>query len=89
MELQEDQEKAIKDFCNEMSASFLRKEAESDFQRGAINLLHEKIGIEKKYLRKMARTFHKQNFQEETETSEEFAKIYKTVFGDETPDGNE
>lgn len=89
MELQEDQAKVIKDFCVEMSSSMLRASAEKDFQKDAINNIHEKTGIEKKLLRKMAKAYHKQSFQEETAEQEDFEQLYVTVFGDQDAESDE
>ena len=74
--------KAIKDFCNEMSASMTRKSAEQDFQREAIKNISEEQGIDKKILRKMAKVFHESKFHTVHEEQKEFEDMYTGVFGD-------
>jgi archaellum component FlaC len=56
--------KRIKDAMQEISNSFTRIEAEKDFQKEALVSLEEDVGIPKKYLRKMARIYHKQNMNQ-------------------------
>jgi archaellum component FlaC len=54
----------IKDAMAEISNSFTRIESERDFQKEALESLEEDVGIPKKYLRKMARIWHKQNMSQ-------------------------
>ena len=56
--------KRIKDAMQEISNSFTRIESEKDFQKEALASLEEDVGIPKKYLRKMARIYHKQNLNQ-------------------------
>lgn len=56
--------KRIKNAMQEISNSFTRIEAEKDFQKEALESLEEDVGIPKKYLRKMARIYHKQNMSQ-------------------------
>lgn len=83
-----DRDQQIKDFCKEMSDSMLRVEAERDFQKEAINNLHEKTGVEKNVLKFCAKTYHKQDFEEKTERLSEEQEFYESVFGksEETTD---
>lgn len=75
----EQDKKAVHDFLMEMSASMVRAEGERDFQKEAIKDASEKFTLSKKILRKMARTYHKQNYRDEIATMEEFQKIYESV----------
>ena len=59
-----------------------RKEAEQDYIKEAISAAAEEHQIPKKILRKMASTYHKQNFSEEKGTSEEFLTLYEEVIGE-------
>lgn len=89
-EVDVDVEQAVKDFCKEMSDSMLRVEAEKDFQKDAINNLHEKTKIEKGVLKFCARTFHKQDFEEKQERITEEQQFYENIFGSVDRDvGNE
>lgn len=71
--------KKIKDAMEEISNSMLRIAAEKDFIKEAIAELHDQHKISKKILNKMARTYHKQNFQNEQQDHEEFETLYTEV----------
>lgn len=79
--LDEQKRKKIKDFCVEMSASMLRAEAERDFRKDAVTKLHEELELPKKHLNQIAKTYHKQNFEEQSETQSEFETLYEETFG--------
>ena len=81
-ESQIDLDKIVKVFCNEMSNSMVRIEAERDFQKEAINNIHEKTGIEKNVLKFCAKTYHKQNFEETQERLTEEQEFYIKIFGE-------
>lgn len=72
--------KALKDFCVEMSGAMTRGEAERDFQRESIKDFADNYEIDKKILRKMARTYHKQNFKTACQEQEEFEAMYASIF---------
>lgn len=57
----DEDKKRIRGCFDEISNSFLRQEAERDFQKEAINALAEECEIPKSILRKTARAFHNQN----------------------------
>lgn len=71
--------KKIFDALREISASKTRQEAERDLIKETINDLFDQYKIPKKTLNKMARVYHKQNYQEEQASNEEFEQIYETV----------
>ena len=81
MQLSDDAKKKITGAMNEISSSMLRAEAEKELQREVINKLFDEYKIPKKVLGKMARVYHKQNFQEEKATHEEFEQLYHTITG--------
>jgi hypothetical protein len=68
-------EGALKD----MSASMARVEAERDLQKNVIGDICEELDLNKKVFRKLAKTYHKQNFDQEVATHEEFEQLYETV----------
>jgi len=68
-------------FLTEMSASKTRAEAERDFQREAIKRIADETQIDKKVLRQLAATYHKQNFVELAQQNEEVASLYTTIVG--------
>jgi GTP1/Obg family GTP-binding protein len=75
--------KKIKDALQEISASMTRIEAERDLIRDIKTGLHEehKEVLSKKQIARMARVYHKQNFEEEVASHEEFEILYEQVTG--------
>jgi hypothetical protein len=73
--------KAVKDFCDEMSASFSRAGGERDFQKEAVARLAEEHELDKKILRKLAKTYHASNFATQKADQEEFEVTYEALFG--------
>lgn len=65
----------------EISNSFTRIEGERELIKEVIADLAENFDLTKPVLRKIARTFHKQNFTEETAQFEEFTELYEHVVG--------
>lgn len=63
----------------EISNSFTRIEGERELIKEVISDLSEKFNLTKPVLRKIARTYHKQNYNEETAQFEEFAELYENV----------
>lgn len=75
--------KAVKDYVDEMSASMSRSEGERDFQKEATSLLAEKYELDKKIIKKMARVYHRSNFQTTKADEEAFQETYISVYGDQ------
>jgi hypothetical protein len=73
-----DKEK-IRDAVVEMSNSMLRQEAERDLQKDICNSIKDEVGLEPKYLKKMANIYHKQNFSEVQSEHEEFETLYEEI----------
>lgn len=73
------QRKVIFDCMKEISGSMTRIEAERDFIREAIKNVCDQNNLSKKTFRRMAKTYHKQNFSVELEEHEEFENLYQTV----------
>lgn len=71
--------KKVLGVLKELSNSMTRAEGERDYQKEAIKSASEDAGIEKKIFRKLARTYHKQNFTEEQQDSEAFLSLYESV----------
>jgi hypothetical protein len=53
--------------------------AQRDFIKEAINLCAEDVEIDKKYLKKMATIYHKQNLNEVMGEVEDLEALYETV----------
>lgn len=68
-------ESALKD----MSTSMTRVQAERDLQKNVIGDICEELNLNKKVFRKLAKTYHKQNFADEVASHQEFEQLYATV----------
>lgn len=63
----------------ELSNAMTRIDAEKDFMKEAIAKASEEYEVDKKHLRKMARVYHKQNFDEIQGEAEEFCELYESI----------
>lgn len=68
-------ENALKD----MSVSLSRVAAERDLQKNCIGDICKELQLSKKVFRKLAKVYHKQNFDDEVAAHQEFEKLYETV----------
>jgi hypothetical protein len=68
---------AIKD----MSTSMTRQDAEKDYQKNLKNDICKELEVDKKVFSKLAKTYHKQNFDDEVAANDEFEKLYENVTG--------
>lgn len=71
--------KKVRDCLIELSNSMLRVEAERDFQKEAIIACSEESGIDKKLLRKLADTYHKQNLAEQQQNLENLESFWENI----------
>lgn len=69
----------IKKMLEEVSNSMTRIAAERDLIKETITEVSKEFELPKKYLNKMARTYHKQNFHTEQADHEEFESLYTTI----------
>lgn len=77
--LDEEDRKRVKNAIMELNDSMTRVAAERDLQKEIINTAFEKIGVDKKLLRRMARVYFKANFGEEVEGDKLFEESYDLV----------
>jgi len=68
---------AIKEIDN----SLTRVSAERDFQKDAIVSVADELDLEKKYVRKLASIYHKQNLSQIQQESEEVFELYELITG--------
>lgn len=73
--------KKIRQALEEISNSLTRIEAERDLIKDILQDVEDKFELPKKYTRKVAKIFHKQNFKEVQEEQSELETIYETVTG--------
>jgi hypothetical protein len=78
--------KKIKDALQEISNSMTRMEAERDLIKEIKSDLFDdyKETLTRKQISKMARVYHKQNFQEEVNDHEQFEHLYEQITGVKT-----
>ena len=73
---------AIKEIDN----SLTRVSAERDFQKDAINSVADELDLEKKYVRKLASIYHKQNLSQVQQETEEVFELYDLIMGTKSDD---
>ena len=71
--------KKIKDALHEISGSMTRTEAEKDLIKEIVNNLSTEFQLSKKTISKMARIYHKQNFQEEQAEYSDLEELYMNI----------
>jgi archaellum component FlaC len=71
--------KKIMNAIQEISNSLTRVEAERDLIKDILQDIEDKFELPKKYTRKIAKIYHKQNFTEVQQEQEELESIYETV----------
>lgn len=71
--------KKIKDALQEISDSMTRIEAERDLIKDIVNDVNDNFKLPKKYINKMARIYHKQNFAKEQQETDELESLYLTI----------
>ena len=71
--------KVIKDAMQEISNSLTRIEAERDLVKETVKDICTKYQLPTRAFRKLAVTYHKQNFNEEAASFEEFEALYASI----------
>ena len=69
--LTDEQKKQLKGAIQEISNSLTRVEAERDLIKDILQDIEDKFELPKKYTRKIAKIYHKQNFKEVQEEQTE------------------
>jgi uncharacterized protein YukE len=71
--------KKINGALQEISNSMTRIEAEKDLIKNIVNDLSEEFQLPKKTVNKLARVFHKQNFDQESQDFDELETLYEEI----------
>lgn len=71
--------KKIKDALQEISDSMTRIDAERDLIKDIVNDVNDNFKLPKKYINKMAKIYHKQNFAKEQQETDELESLYLTI----------
>ena len=69
----------IKKLLVEISGSMTRMEAERDLVRETIKDMSKQFNLPVKTLNRMAKVYHKQNYNQEVAEHEEFEELYETI----------
>ncbi len=78
MNVQRDREKIL-GCLQEISNSLTRIEAERDLIKDILQRMQDEFEMPKKLSRKLARVYHKRNFEEEVADQNDFQEVYETV----------
>ena len=78
--------KSIKRCLDELSSSMTRIEGERELIKEAITNICEEYELSKKTFRRLAKTYHKQNFSNEVAEHEEFETMYEQLTGETSLD---
>jgi NADH:ubiquinone oxidoreductase subunit E len=73
--------KRLLNAIKEIDSSMTRVAAERDFQKDAINTVADDLDLERKYVRKLASIYHKQNFAQVQADQEEVETLYELITG--------
>jgi len=63
----------------ECSDSLTRVKAEKEFVKEAVTDVCKKLDIPKRLVNRMVKVYHKQNYDEEVATQDQFETLYETV----------
>lgn len=77
--LTEEERKVFRKAIMELNDSMTRVGAERELQKETIGELSNKLDIDKKLIRRMARTYFKANFNSEVQENTDFEEFYTTV----------
>jgi len=77
--LNDDARKRVKKAILEIDESLTRIASERDLQKEILNKLEEELGVEKKMVRKLARTYFKQDFKMQLADQDEFETAYQEI----------
>lgn len=79
--LTEIQKQDVKNCLQEISVLMSKQEQLKEQIAAVYDTMKDGYQIEKKVARKLAKTYHKRSFEEETAVFQEFDELYNTVVG--------
>lgn len=77
-----EERKKLKNAILELNDSMTRVAAEKELQKQAIEEVFDKLGVDKKIVRRMAKVYYKANYNTETEEEDMFRDFYENVIKD-------
>ena len=69
----------LRNAVQELNDSMTRVAAERELQKEIINKIAEEVGLDKKLVRRLGKTYFKANFNEEVEGNNAFEEFYEGV----------
>lgn len=63
----------------ECSASLTRMEGEKDYIKESVSDICKQLQLPKRLVNRMVKVYHKQNYDEEVATHEQFETLYETI----------
>ena len=75
----DEQLKVLKNGMKELSDVFTMQESQREVVKEIINSVYEELKIPKKIIRKMAKTYHRRNYDEVVAEQEEFELLYEGI----------
>lgn len=83
--LSPEDKKVLRKAIMEMNDSMTRVGAERDLQKEIINDTYDKLGVDKKMIRRMAKVYFRANFNDEVAEANEFEEFYQEVIQKTAP----
>ena len=77
-----EERKKLKNAILELNDSMTRVAAEKELQKQAIEEVFDKLGVDKKIVRRMAKVYYKEDYNTETEEEDMFRDFYENVIKD-------
>jgi len=77
--LSSNDKKELRDAIKELDASLTRAAAERDHRKTIIDDISDKLGLDKKLVRRMARAHFNANFNAEVESDKMFEEFYEII----------
>lgn len=71
--------KTLRKAILELNDSMTRVGAERDLQKEVINEINDKLGVDKRLVRRIAKAYFKANFKDEVEENSTFEDFYTSV----------
>jgi hypothetical protein len=71
--------KKLLDCLRECSGSMTRMEGKKDYIKESIAAISKDLQLPKKLVAKLVKVYHKQNYDEEVATHEQFETLYETI----------
>ena len=75
----ESDRKKLLDVLKECSGALTRMEGEKDYIKESVSAIAKDLQLPKRLVSKVVKVYHKQNFDEEVATHEQFETLYETI----------